>query len=174
MILGKLEAIDGHRSFASIRQVSRSWQAALHRYPARAVLRNPQPQRLQNVCHALASMISLNISYSDLDVNLGPLVALTQLTSLTVTGEGITSRLRRFMPPATGELDLSCLPITLSRLSLTDIGVEPAKFHNIQCTAVTSLSWNSTESTVAFPEGDFLLVLFCLPRLKVRRLSCPF
>lgn len=162
IIVGKLEADDGHNSFASIRQTSAAWLAALQNYPASAICRGSPPQHLEGLCKALPSMISFAIGPPQLDLDLRLVAMLRQLTSLTLSDHPNQS--------CPFSVDLSTLPGSLSELTLENINIHPIT-RNFQSSELTKLSWEvkpRKEEEVRSDGGNVLLLLICPQNLKVR------
>ena len=155
LIIEKMPPPPGYsieKMLALMRQVSRSWRAAVESYSGSLSMYSVF---LEDYCHFLPNLSSLHVEMGSKgsDMGLSDLQACTRLSSLSLDN----------LEDRTIRLDVGNLPASLRSLSLFAFSIDAEDVEQLPCTGLTQLSWVHT-----FRPADFALLLPRISKLQVR------
>ena len=165
IIIQTLEETAGTPGLLLMRQVSKSWPAAVGGSPRAARCHNHRNAVLAHLCKILPCMASLEAQCDSLGYfKLNPLAQLTQLTRLSMTGRTPFARPHDY----TGDMiepliELNHLPAPTKVLEVHSLYADPDCFGGITCTGLTRLSFRWNQNM----DRDVAKLLECLLQLKV-------
>lgn len=159
LIFAEVEAICGRQTLASLRLVSKYWRVAVTAYlvsPQKTV-KIEDRQGVRDICSLLPDMERLSLSSREKVIFLGPLKALTALTSLKIKGNSNAEA------GAETLANLMSLPSRLRELQLDFLKVPSDCLKHMICTGLTSLRCRFGENT----HPQIWRLLGRLPKLEV-------
>ena len=147
VLLSKLEALEGPKSTAVMRLVSKSWQAAYKGFSASLKVQAESfgQRRLQTSCRISPNMRALEIVNAQKGLDLATIASLTALTSIRLEHHKSTDPLLDEPDDSTESLpneleyDLSLLPTSLQNLALHGIAICPGPIVMFTCLFSQSL-----------------------------------
>ena len=168
LVLAKLAEKDHLIHACRVRQVCKAWRDAYEAYPAHvSLIMDSDPADVSMLASMLPSMASLSFLVAVEDLDLTPLRACTQLTSLSMAQFPYFMR-QTATPPPPFPVHFDCLPPSLKTLSVVEVHAAmrlPLRTANLS--SLTKLDWRSLTGNPA----PVCAALYRLPELKVSLLS---